>query len=208
MTNTTTLTLADRPAKIGSSINTRTEKHGDDDVPACDIPLTGIMLEASELDVLLGKGAHKAFFRDGKGLVEPRFELLKAFAVREKFLGDVKLDQPQIDLVLDDDNVTLTGIRLEPQVGGLTMLSCQVQCTPAVDEIAQLIDSLNGEIRVALTFGGRKKPKAKKQTELPMGSHTQEPSEDPQDASATLGAEAAGNGGAAGGTEVSPDVTH
>ena len=43
-----TLSLTKRPAKIGPSINTRTQRHGDDDVPATDIPLSGILVEAAK----------------------------------------------------------------------------------------------------------------------------------------------------------------
>ena len=46
------LTLPTRPAKIGGSINTRTEKHGDDDVAALDIPLE-FLLEPDELCAIL-----------------------------------------------------------------------------------------------------------------------------------------------------------
>ena len=187
MTNTTTLELADRPAKIGASINTRSEKHGDEDVPACDIPITGFMLEAAELDALLGKGAHKALYRESKGnSIEPRFEHVTELAIDEKFVGNVELDLESIDLELDDENVTLAKVRLEPQVGGLTAMSLQVQCTPSGDEIAQLVQSLNREIRAAITFGGRKQPKGRRQKELPMGPHAQHPDPD-----ATIGADEA-----------------
>lgn len=180
MTNTTTLHLAERPAKIGSSINTRSEKHGDADVPACDIPISGIMLEQAELEALLGKGAHKAFFRDGKGLVEPRFEVLKEFALRDKFDGDVALDLDELRIEFADESVALSSVKLEPQVGGLTAMSLQLQGTPSTEEIAALVGSLNREVRVELTFGGRRQPKSKKQRELPMGSHTQADGDDDQ----------------------------
>lgn len=179
MTNTTTLSLTDRPAKIGSSINTRSQKHGDEDVPACDIPIVGFMLEAGELDLLLGKGAHKALFRDGKQLVEPRFEHVSEIAIDEKFVGTVSFDLDSIDLELGDDNVTLASVKLQPKVGGLTAMSLQVQCTPSADEIAQLVNSLNREVRCEIRFGGRKQPKGKrKQLELPTGSHAQHPDPD------------------------------
>ena len=45
--------LKKRVAKIGPSINTRTEKHGEENVPAIDIPLSSIMLTGKELGRLL-----------------------------------------------------------------------------------------------------------------------------------------------------------
>lgn len=179
MTNTTTLSLVDRPCKIGSSINTRTQKHGDEDVPACDIPIVGFLLEAAELDAFLGKGTHKLLYRDAKGnSIEPRIDLVSELAIDEKFVGTVSLDLPNIELELDGDNVTFASVKLEPKVGGLTAMSLQVQCTPSVDEIAQLVSALNREIRASINFGGRKQPKGKKQKELPMGAHTQQPPTD------------------------------
>lgn len=180
MTNTTTLNLADRLCKIGSSINVRTQKHGDEDVPACDIPIVGFLLEAAELDSLLGKGAHKALYRDGKGgnAIEPRFEHVAELALDEKFVGTVSLDLANIELDLSAENVTLASIKLTPTTGGLTAMALQVQCTPSNDEIAQLAGSMNREVRASITFGGRKQPKGKKQRELPMGAHEQHPDPD------------------------------
>lgn len=169
MANTTTLQLAERIAKLGNSLNTRSEKHGDEDVPACDIPIAGFLLEASELDAFLGKGTHKLLYRDGKGnSIEPRIDLVTELAIDQKFVGSVSLDLESIELDLSDENVTIAKVKLEPQTGGLTAMSFQVQCTPSADEIAQIVQSLNREIRVAINLGGRKQPKGKKQPELPM----------------------------------------
>lgn len=58
------LTITPRPCQLGTSINTRTEMHGDESVPACDIPLVGITLDAEELGALLGDPtAHRALYR-------------------------------------------------------------------------------------------------------------------------------------------------
>ena len=104
--------------------------------------------------------------------------MLKEFALRDKFDGDVSIELEDMRIDFDDENVTLNAVKLEPQVGGLTALSMQLQCTPTTDEIATLVSSLNREVRVEVTFGGRRKPKGKKQAELPMGSHAQHPDPD------------------------------
>lgn len=196
MTNTTTLQLAERPCKMGNAINVRSQKHGDEDVPACEIPIVNFLLEEAELDALLGKGAYKALYREPKNgkAVEPRFEHVTELAIDEKFVGSVSLDLETIDLELTSENVTLASVKLTPQVGGLTAMSLNVQCTPSTDEIAQLAGSMNRAIRASINFGGRKQPKGKKQKELPMGPHAQKGGND-------LDAVAAGEGGAG-------EVTH
>jgi hypothetical protein len=39
------MNLTKRPAQIGPSINTRTEKHGEENVPGVDIQVSGLMLD-------------------------------------------------------------------------------------------------------------------------------------------------------------------
>lgn len=80
------LTLTTRPCKIGPSINTRTEKHGDEDVTALDIPIESVMLEANELNVLLGEPhAHNALFNGGTSPPEPLLRMIRALKLKDKF---------------------------------------------------------------------------------------------------------------------------
>ncbi len=174
MGKTTNLTLSMRIARIGSSVNTRTEKHGDDDVPACDIPIEGLLLEAGELDALLGEGAAKALFTKA-ATPEPRFSMLKALALADKF------EEACVILELADMSTVelacrIKGVKLEPQTGGLTLCDLQVQATPTAEDMADVFANLNGEIRAEIRFG-KKAVKGRKQPELPMGEHKQ--SEDP-----------------------------
>lgn len=165
------ITIGRRPCKIGSSVNTRSEKHGDEDVPACDIPLDGIMLEAEELNTLLADpGAHRALFskpRNGAPQ-EPMFKQLKPFVLVDKFTGSVELTLAG-QVVLELEDVTLARVRIEPQVGGLTMLSLQVQCAPPVEDMAHVIGFLNSTADVSITFGKRVEKAARKQKDLELG---------------------------------------
>lgn len=163
------LTLKSRPCKIGPSINTRTEKHGEEDVPACDIPLQGVMLDAGELNTLLGNDkAHEALFRIGEhDTPEPVFSNLKPLALKDRFEDcwvTIKLYE-DIEIKLD---ARLANIKLEPQFGGLTGMNVHVQCTPPVDDMAQLIAFLNAEVEARIVFGRVQVKEADKQAELPM----------------------------------------
>lgn len=177
MTNTTTLTIAERIAKLGNRITT-TANEKDTDVPNSSVvPIVGLMLEESELDALLGKGAHKAFFRDatvgGLKTIEPRFPGLKEVTLREKFVGDVTIRLGKMTIECDDDHVTIKSVKLAPQTGGLTSMSLKVVCTPSAKEAAALGAGLNRACRAEVRFGGTRTPKSKQQPELPMGSHAQ-----------------------------------
>lgn len=179
------LTLARRVAKLGGHLNVRTEKHGDEDVPAVDFEITGLMLEADELNALCGDKVHKSLYRRGKAddaaalnqkaLDEPIFAtLFKPFGLLAKF------EEASVDLVLDADVLTfdevkLKGITLDTQTGGLTACDITVQVSDIEsDDLATLSRHLNRPIETELSFGQRA-AKSKKQPELPMGSHSQEP---------------------------------
>lgn len=167
------LTLTKRPARIRNSINTRVEKHGDEDVPACDVPLEGIMLEREELNALLDDAyAHDALFNhrsQGKA-DEPIFRKFKPLVFRDKFEeGEITLHvgmgQEQIEL----KGVKLARVTLDPQVGGLTELSLQVQCNPSTDKIAQLFTYMNHDVELEISFG-KKSEKGGKQKDLPLNT--------------------------------------
>lgn len=164
--------ISQRPCKIGSSVNTRAELHGDEDVPACDIPLEGITLSREELDALLGAGTHKALFAAPKkgAPPEPRFRQLKPFVLRDKYEDctvSLALGINREEVTLDE--CKLARITLEPQVGGMTALSCQVQCAPTVETMATVIAHMNGEADVELALGKRVEPAARKQKDLGLG---------------------------------------
>lgn len=176
------LTLNKRPAKIGAAVNTRCEKHGDEDVPACDIPLVGIMLEAAELNALLGDPyAHTALFnhRPGSQLDEPIFRKFNPLRLRDKFeeaevVIYAGLEPKEIRLKA----VKLARVTLDPQVGGLTELALQVQCTPETETIGELLAFMNHTVDVVVSFG-KTATKGEKQSELPLNSFGDGESKEP-----------------------------
>jgi hypothetical protein len=185
MPNTTTLTITERVAKLGTKITTTANEKNTDAANSSVVPIVGMMLEEAELDALLGKGAHKAFFREatvaGVKQLEPRFPGLKEITLREKFVGDVVIDLDDIRVECDDEHVTIKSVKLAPQTGGLTAMSLKVECQPSAQESAAIAAQLNRECRAEVSFGGARKPASRKQIALPMGSHTQV---DPDDADA------------------------
>jgi hypothetical protein len=158
---------------IGSSINTRSEIHGDENVPALDIPLSAIMLSATELNALLQEPyAHEALFNERtnpRALVEPLFKQLHPLKLKDKFEESsvtliVGLNRKAVTL----NDVKLAKLTLQPLVGGLTALKLTVQCTPTLDDsITTLLAFMNHDADVEITIGERVAP-AQKQSELPL----------------------------------------
>ena len=130
------LSLTKRRALVGPSINTRTEKHGAEDVPGVDIPLSDIFLDKDELCALLqDPEAHDALFTEARGeQLEPRFQTIQALVMDDKFVGakvSIEVTTGGEKTVLLLKPAKLAKLKLTPQVGGLTLMSCTVQGNPA-----------------------------------------------------------------------------
>lgn len=161
--------LTQRPAQIGPSINVRTEKHGEENVPAVDIPVTDIFLDKDEFNGLMqDEDAHDAFFTEDRGKqLEPRFQGIAAISLSDKFTGarvTIKRNGP------DAENVVLkpakiSKVKLEPQVGGLTLVSFTVQGNPS--DHTDVLSLLNSKCRIQV-IGASLEEKAPDSPELPM----------------------------------------
>lgn len=126
-----TLNLTKRPAKIGKSVNTRTEMHGDEEVPAQDIPLTGIVLNAHELSAVTDEetAATGLFKMDGDQYV-PRIANADPMTLSHKFTGaTVKISGGGLP-VTTYHNAKIKGFVLTAQSGGMTLMSCTLQVNP------------------------------------------------------------------------------
>lgn len=166
------ITLVKRPCYIGASINVRTELHGEEPVPAFDLPLTGLMIEAEELNSLLEEPhAHRLLFnvRSGGKLSEPVFRALKPLQLEHKFEGcrvTILFGANRKDLVIED--CTVAKVKLEPQAGGLTMLSCVVQTSGHAADLNRLVEKMKGEIDVEIEFGEAAQSDKDRQQDLPI----------------------------------------
>lgn len=167
------LTITKRPAKLGSSINTRTQRHGEEPVPACDIPIVGIMLEAEEVNAFLGDPkAHETFFTEERGFIQPRFQQLRALTVKDKFEGAavrLTLGMNGAGTGVQLEQATLASVTLEPLSGGLTELSLTVQATPTGPQIGDLVMHLSREVSVEI-LDAKRAEKSTKQGELPINT--------------------------------------
>lgn len=174
------ITLSSRACQLGSSVNLRTEKHGDDDVPAVDIPIGGIMLNSKDLNELMGlPTAHDTLFDTVRGHKEPALPQVRDLVLREKVVGAdvcirIQSTGPAKEITLRD--CKLKSLTLAPLSGGATALALTVQTSgdhvPAT--IGLLAAHLNGHINVEITEGTSAETKPA-QGELPVNSLEEDP---------------------------------
>jgi hypothetical protein len=153
------LNIERRAAVIGRSLNGRVEQHGDEGVPAIDIALEDIVLSEAELNALLrDPQAADCLFQPPGGtstLAQPRFPQLAALRLREKIKGvnvTIWLQGSPVGIKLPASN--LAKVELEPQEGGTTALSCQVQASePADKSVARLFEQLGHTVSVEIVEG-------------------------------------------------------
>lgn len=160
-----------RPAQIGPSINTRTEKHGNENVPGVDIPVSGIFLEKAEVNTLLqDEDAYDALYTDNRSKqLEPRFMTIEPIKLSDKFTGArVTIAVNGEDLVLKPAKISK--IALAPQVGGLTLMSCTVQGNPA--DHTDVLALLNLKCRIQIVGASLEEPD-QTEPELPLNHQDQ-----------------------------------
>lgn len=138
------LKLDRRPMQLGPSINTRTQKHGEENVTALDIPFSGLALSKDELcAVMLDPRAYKLLYKKRKNrLDQPMWgSLIKALVFRQKIAGcTIVLYVGRKQVLLSD--ATLSKVHLERNEGGVTHLSATIQCVPDLDENRPMMESL------------------------------------------------------------------
>lgn len=167
------LNLSKRPAKIGGSINTRTERHGEEEVPGLDIPIGGMLVNAEELAALTDSlTAHEAFFAQdtATGFV-PRIQAIEVYPINHKFEGaSVRITGSQIESMSFGD-AKIKSIKLVPQIGGLTLVSFTLQVNPAAGEVDVPL-LLNQKISIGIKSAVLEQ-EADNEPELPL-DHTQD----------------------------------
>jgi hypothetical protein len=164
--------LKARPCKLGSSLNCRTEKHGDEDVPAIDIPIEGYLLSHEELNELFGPLTWESLFNTrleaGKvpEILHPKFA---PRAWTEKYEGTVKIELGVNQLPIELEAIKLAKLRILPLAGGLTALSLSVQVSEHVERfVAKLVERQATEVTVQIDVGDKIERQKGKQAELPM----------------------------------------
>lgn len=177
MTKKSVLTLGKKPCLLGKALNGRTEHHGDDDVPACDIAIENLVLQLDDIEALLGEQEHQRFFKKTRnsgmdGFLEVADFVARTntpFVLADKFAGS----RVVLFLGLGDDELALEDCRLAkikyaPIAGGVFSVSLQVQTTPDAAAMAQLFANMNRQIHAKIRFGQIDKGKSDKQPELAL----------------------------------------
>lgn len=163
------LQITGRPARLGEHANLRSERHGDSDVMAVDLPLV-FALSEDELDALLGEGVHDAWFvngLDGKP-AEPRVKGIEGIRLSAKLEGvAVTLTLGLARQVCSLPDCTLAKVTLTPSIGGLTECKVSVQAHPSPANLAAISAHLNSEAEVDLAFEAPKEED--EQEQLPLG---------------------------------------
>lgn len=167
-----TFSLTKRPADTGGSINTRTEMHGKEQVPAHDIKVSGVIIDGPELVALTGcPSAYDALYMTNEeGLIVPRFICFAPLKLLHKFTGaGVQLWLPTGDYRFPGSS--LKDIEAEGKTGGHTEISFKLQVTEKNGEHLDVSSVLNQKIHIAIR-SAELDLKRDEEPELPLG-HTE-----------------------------------
>lgn len=151
--------LDTRPCKLGVYLNTPTQKHGDDRVPAKVIGIKNILLTKDELNELLDdKHAWDALYVERKG--KPAMPLFADKLGPLKVLGKFKGSTVNLSFGLKPYEIafseaTCKSLELERTEGGLTALSFTIVCLKSNvgGELARLDEHLDGSADIVLALG-------------------------------------------------------
>jgi hypothetical protein len=153
------LNLDNRPCKLGVYLNTPTQKHGEERVPAKVLGIKNILLSKTELNDLLGDPhAWDALYIEHKGKpAEPIFaDKLGPLSVVGKFKGStVNLSFGLKPYEIDFEEATCKSLKLQRQAGGLTALSLTIVCLKSniAWELARLDEHLDSSAHIAVELG-------------------------------------------------------
>jgi hypothetical protein len=166
--------------QIGGSINVRTEMHGEENVAAMDIPCA-ILIKRKQLrellredlaDSLLFKSQNQEHFEpvfQGKIGPIPLLGKFKKSAVSFK----CGVDEAEIDF----EDCALSKLRIDPQIGGMTLLKFTVQAH-LTDEGKSIFDWANTTQPGSIKTGKFHEEAKNDQPELPLGEPAAGPADD------------------------------
>jgi hypothetical protein len=147
--------LPEMPCQLGSKFVSNGEGEGEKREDVVKFSLHGLMLTAKSLDKILGAdAAAHLFVRQGGESVVPRFG---------DDVNELKLVHRYVDsavtLTLDDTTLTLAkakimNVVLQPQIGGMTWMGCDVEA-PAEGDVDSIRKHTGHKISVQLAFGSK-----------------------------------------------------
>ncbi|HWH41808.1 MAG TPA: hypothetical protein VNU21_18300, partial [Usitatibacter sp.] len=145
--------LSEKTCQLGNKFSSTGDGEGEAREDLVKFSLQGLMLTAKELDKILGEGAHDRLFeKAGSGALEPVFG---------EDVNELKLVHRYVDstvtLTLDEETLTLPqakimGVVLQPQVGGMTWMGCDVEA-PAIEGVDSIRKHASLRIAAQLAFG-------------------------------------------------------
>lgn len=163
-------TLPEKPCQLGGKVITSGDGEGNEREELVKFSLEGLMLNAKEIDRVLGAGAHGRLFVQHKG-----DDIKPAFG---DDINELKLAHRYIDstvtLSLDGETVTLpaskiTNVVLQPQIGGMTWMACDIEAPAKLaDGVEEIGNHAGLKIAAQLAFGS-KPVLDKRQKNLPLG---------------------------------------
>lgn len=147
--------LPEMPCQLGGKFVSNGEGEGEKREDLVTFSLEGLMLTAKSLDKILGAdAAAHLFIRKGNDAIEPRFG---------DDVNELKLVHRYVDstvtLSLDGAVLTLAKSKimkvvLQPQIGGMTWMSCEVEA-PAEGDVDLIRKHTGHKIAVQLAFGSK-----------------------------------------------------
>ena len=143
------LNLPKRPADIGGSINTRTEMHGKDKVPAHDIMIATTIVGPEETGALTGTDdAYDRLYREENGLIVPAFPYFAPQRFAVKFQGAKVRVWLQSGDEVDFEDASLKDVTLFLATGGNSGLVYKLQVTDADRQHLDIAGLLNSKVHI------------------------------------------------------------
>lgn len=144
-----------------TNVNARTEKHGDDNVLACDLAIDARMSNDA-LSMFSSTLKNAIYFRDESVQGELIDDKTHAPNLRNPKLGVLKWDDTLESMqfrvhhgVRDDDDIVFSESKVDHfkftcQEGGTVVISFRVQVRPTEKDAAKLLTMISSEVHVSL----------------------------------------------------------
>jgi hypothetical protein len=152
--------LESKPCKLGVYINTPTQKHGDERVPAKVLGVKDLLLTKEEFNELMDdKHAWEMLYVEAKGkAAEPFWQNKFAefhHAVAKFIDSEVTLTFGLKPYRVDFASATIKSVKLDPQTGGLVAMSFTIVCLKSniSGHLSNLDEHLNSSANVTVKFG-------------------------------------------------------
>lgn len=159
-----------RDAQMPSSINVRGEFHGDTAKAAIDIKISFNVDRSEFSDILRRPEAWMDYFEEKGNLFEPKYAgITDGIYVEGKFEKSKCKFRLGVNFEeVDIEDATVSKIKLEPQVGGMSLCTLTISALQT-DEMKSLQDHFGLKCKIDLSIGKLKEQPKDDQGKLPLG---------------------------------------